>query len=110
MNRKNDERPMQGDSGSNVADFRSRGGQQQDAGGQVSPQSHSDNGHAQGVRQKLPPEVHAFLGHKLRAVYGDLINEPVPGALLDLLDRLKAQELEAQDTAGVDQATSKEKA
>lgn len=51
-----------------------------------------NNGH---LRQKLPPEVHAFLGHRLRAAYSDLVNEPIPGPLLALLDRLKAQEIEA---------------
>ena len=45
------------------------------------------------MRHKLPPEVHAFLGHRLRAAYRDLVNEPIPDALVDLLDRLKAQEL-----------------
>lgn len=108
MNRKNDESPMQRDSGSNIAEFRSQG-RPQDADRRVSPQGPSGNGHAQGLRQKLPPEVHAFLGHKLRSAYSDLVNEPVPGALLDLLDRLKAQELEAQDNTGVVQETSEAK-
>jgi hypothetical protein len=65
------------------------------------------NEHAQ--RQKLPPEVHAFLGHRLRRAYSDLVNEPIPDVLLDLLDRLKAQELGAQDGAGLVQKSSEAK-
>ncbi len=80
MNRKIDDR------GDKIADFGAHGG--------VNSQRPQDNGH---LRQKLPPEVHAFLGHRLRAAYSDLINEPVPRPLLDLLERLKAQEIEASD-------------
>jgi hypothetical protein len=61
------------------------------------------------VRQKLPPEVHAFLGHRLRATYSDLVNEPIPGPLLDLLERLKAQE-QVHDGAALDTSEAKEKA
>ena len=111
MNRKNDESPTQRDSG-NVAEFRSQG-RPQDADRRVSPQSPSgnsqDQGNGQGLRQKLPPEVHAFLGHRLRSAYSDLVNEPVPGALLDLLDRLKAQEVETHDSTGAVQETSEAK-
>jgi hypothetical protein len=87
MNRKIDDR------GDRIAEF-----------GAERPKS---NGHA---RQKLPPEVHAFLGHRLRAVYSDLINEPVPGPLLDLLDRLKAQEIERDGSIVRDTNEAKEKA
>ena len=73
MNRKTDDR------GDKSADFRAHDGSN------VQP---PNNGH---LRQKLPPEVHAFLGHRLRAAYSDLVNEPIPGPLLDLLERLKAQ-------------------
>lgn len=108
MNRKNDERPMQGDSAGNVGEFRLHA-RPRETGDGSALQRPADNGHAQ--RQKLPPEVHAFLGHRLRTVYGDLINEPVPAALLDLLDRLKAQELKAQDIAGLQESSeAKEKA
>lgn len=78
MNRKTDDR------GDKAAEF-------DGPHGEVGVQRHG-NGQ---LRHKLPPEVHAFLGHRLRAAYRDLVDEPIPGPLLDLLDRLKAQELGA---------------
>ena len=102
MNRKNDERPTREDSTGNIADFRL-----QKATGDDGTQRLAGNGHAQ--RQKLPPEVHAFLGHRLRKAYSDLVNEPIPRVLLDVLDRLKAQERGAQDGAGLVQEASEAK-
>jgi hypothetical protein len=94
MNRKTDDR------GDNFADFRAHDGSNvqrpQNNGGQL--------------RQKLPPEVHAFLGHRLRAAYSDLVNEPIPGPLLDLLERLKAQEQIHAGSAALDPNEAKEKA
>jgi hypothetical protein len=96
MNRKNDDR------GDKIAGFPSHRGPH----GETSIDRAQSNGQS---RQKLPPEVHAFLGHRLRAAYSDLINEPVPSALLDLLDRLKAQEFEAENKSGVVQDTNEAK-
>ena len=93
MNRKTDDR------GDNFADFRAHDGS--------NPQRPQNNGH---VRQKLPPEVHAFLGHRLRAAYSDLVNEPIPGPLLNLLERLKAQEQIHGGAAALDTNEAKEKA
>lgn len=97
MRRKNDDRPGQGNQGEKIANFQ-RGPRD----------ARSDFGNGQS-RQKLPPEVHAFLGYRLRAVYGDLVNEPVPDALRDLLDRLKAQELDAQTGGSAVQDTNEAK-
>ena len=36
----------------------------------------------------LRPELQGRLGEKLREVYSDVINEPVPDRFLELLDRL----------------------
>jgi hypothetical protein len=99
MNRKTDDRSDK------VAEFgphdRPRGG--------LGVQRPQGNGQ---LRQKLPPEVHAFLGHRLRTAYRDLVNEPIPGALLDLLDRLKAQELgtRSDGDAVLNTSEAKEKA
>lgn len=85
MNRKTDDR------GDKVGEFdraQHGGGTQRHGNGQM--------------RHKLPPEVHAFLGHRLRAAYRDLVDEPIPAPLLDLLERLKAQEM--GDGAGGDTA------
>jgi hypothetical protein len=106
MNRKNDERPTREDSTGNVTDFRLHSASRE-TGEDGGMQRLAGNGHAQ--RQKLPPEVHAFLGHRLRKAYSDLVNEPVPRVLLDLLDRLKAQEFGAQDGAGLVQEASEAK-
>jgi len=92
MNRKTEDR------GDKIAEF---------GAGELSVEQAKGNGQ---VRQKLPPEVHAFLGHRLRAAYSDLVNEPVPGALLNLLDRLKAQELERNGSTVHDTNEAKEKA
>ncbi len=42
-----------------------------------------------GGSQRLSPEVQALLGHKLRTLYGQLVEEPIPQSLLDLLKRLE---------------------
>ena len=99
MNRKTDDR------GDKIAEFRSHA-EPHDARGGLGIERPQGNGQ---LRQKLPPEVHAFLGHRLRAAYGDLVNEPVPGALLDLLDRLRAQEFEAKNSGGIVQDTNEAK-
>jgi hypothetical protein len=99
MNRKNDDRSDK------IAGFRPHGGPY-DERGELIERAHG-NGQ---LRQKLPPEVHAFLGHRLRTAYSDLINEPIPRPLLDLLDRLKAQEFEAESKGVQDTNEAKEKA
>lgn len=43
-----------------------------------------------GGPQRLTPEVQALLGHKLRTLYGQLVEEPIPQSLLDLLKRLES--------------------
>jgi hypothetical protein len=106
MNRKTDERRTHGDSTGSIADFRMHNASRE-TGEDGATQRPAGNGHAQ--RQKLPPEVHAFLGHRLRKAYSDLVNEPVPRVLLDLLDRLKAQEHGAHGDAGLGQETSEAK-
>ncbi|NJO23105.1 MAG: hypothetical protein HC868_09345 [Sphingomonadales bacterium] len=93
MNRKTDDRDD-----NSIASFGGRDG--------LNAQRPHNSGH---LRQKLPPEVHAFLGHRLRAAYSDLVNEPIPLPLLDLLNRLKTQELENGGT-GLNTNEAKEKA
>jgi len=46
--------------------------------------------------QRLSPEVQSMLGSKLRNMYGKLIDEPIPAPLVELLQRLEAQQ--ARDT------------
>lgn len=42
--------------------------------------------------EPLPPELQGFLGKQLRAVYGELVHEPIPDKFLKLLQDLDAKE------------------
>jgi hypothetical protein len=49
----------------------------------------------------LPKDVQSHLGRKLRAVYGEMMQEPVPDKFLNLLDQLaKAEGDQAQADLG----------
>jgi hypothetical protein len=55
------------------------------------PESCSDK-----VAPALPPDWQGHLGAQLRAVYGELINEPVPDKFFHLLKELEAKEQEGK--------------
>jgi hypothetical protein len=44
----------------------------------------------------LPPDWQGHLGAQLRAVYGELVNEPVPDKFFHLLKELEAKEQEGK--------------
>jgi hypothetical protein len=47
----------------------------------------------------LQPQLQAHLGRTLKAVYGALVEEPVPQKLLDLLDELERKEKEKKKSS-----------
>ena len=40
----------------------------------------------------LPTDVQAFIGRQLRAVYNDVVNEPVPDRFVKLLEELERKQ------------------
>lgn len=44
------------------------------------------------VGASLAPELQGHIGKKLRAVYGELVREPVPDMIMDVFKQLEAKE------------------
>jgi Anti-sigma factor NepR len=49
---------------------------------------HSFRSASLGKRQGLGPELQSFIGDRLRLYYADLLREPVPERLVNLLEKL----------------------
>lgn len=46
---------------------------------------------ATGARPKVDTDIHARIGHQLKALYDDVVEQPVPDRFADLLMRLEMQ-------------------
>jgi hypothetical protein len=49
-------------------------------------------GQRTGGREGLNSGIQGFIGRQLKAVYADLVNEPIPDVLLKLVDELERKE------------------
>jgi hypothetical protein len=60
----------------------------------AAPVDHGDAGGADSavLQPSLGPDLQALIGHQLRAVYHEVLNEPVPDRFVRLLQELATKE------------------
>jgi hypothetical protein len=56
----------------------------------------------------LPPDVQSKIGEKLKALYDDVVRQPVPDRFRDLLSQLDTAQLSAAQAAGAAKPVSAE--
>ena len=68
--------------------------------GEAGMQNDSDDSGQAGGAVQMDPRVQTEIGKHLRAIYDDVINEPVPDRFMELLEKLERSTQKAEKPTG----------